>query len=193
MGYVLAVTGYKPHEIGIQSNNHPQLPFLKRAVKKKLAAVIDDLGVEWVVVSGQMGVELWAAEALLDMKSDLNVKLAVLKPFYHQDERWPDEWKVYYESVCQRADYTDTISKRPYDSPAQLRMKNEFIIEKTDGLLVLYDEWTPGSPSYYIEAAEKKAEYKMYDIMYLTPDEIQDMIHEEAEHHHEEIDNEDGF
>lgn len=84
---VLAVSGYKPFELGIFKNDHPSVMFIKAALKKELIPMIED-GLEWVLISGQLGVELWAAEVIFELKSEYpEVKLAVITPFL--DQRHP--------------------------------------------------------------------------------------------------------
>ena len=39
----------------------------KKALRRKLTAFVED-GLEWVIISGQLGVELWAAEVVLKYK-----------------------------------------------------------------------------------------------------------------------------
>ncbi|MEH6953251.1 SLOG family protein, partial [Neobacillus drentensis] len=56
---VLTISGYKPFELGIFKNDHPSVLFLKAAIKKSLIPMLDE-GLEWVLISGQLGVELWA-------------------------------------------------------------------------------------------------------------------------------------
>jgi uncharacterized phage-like protein YoqJ len=179
---VLAVTGYKPHELGIFNQKHPHLPYLKKAIQKKLRALKEDTDFVWLLTSGQPGVEQWAAEALIGLKDEYpDLKLATLAPFYNQDERWKEDWKTAYESIWEQSDYKDYISKRPYDNPAQLKMKNQFIVEKSSAFLVLYDEATPGSPDFYLTYANKKHEAADYPIFYLTPEEIEDSVREEQD------------
>lgn len=180
---VLAVTGYKPHELGIFNEKHDHLPFLKRAIKKKLKQLKEEYDIEWIITSGQPGVELWAAEAALELKQELynDMKVATLAPFFEQEERWNGPVKDLYLNIWQRSDYKDYITKRKYDNPAQLRMKNQFIIDKSDAILVLYDEYTQGSPEYYLTYAKKKECATGYPVIYLTPDEIEDTIREEAD------------
>ncbi|SDZ58570.1 Uncharacterized SPBc2 prophage-derived protein YoqJ [Evansella caseinilytica] len=176
---VIAVTGYKPHELGIFHEKHEQLPYLKYAIKKKLQHLIENADVRWVITSGQPGVELWAAEAALQLKSIYpGLKVATLAPFYNQEEFWSDPIKELYLYIWENSDYTDYITKRKYENPSQLRLKNQFIIDKTDALLVLFDEYTEGSPKYYLNYAKMKQEAANYEIVYLTPDEISDVIRE---------------
>ncbi|GEL07896.1 DUF1273 domain-containing protein [Salisediminibacterium halotolerans] len=176
-----AVTGYKPHEIGVFNEQHEQLPYLKRALQKALTARIEEWDLSWIVITGQPGVELWAGEAALELKKNEfpDLKLAVLAPFYHQEERFPEPVKVLYQKVWDGADFKDYITKRPYENPSQLRMKNEFIAEKTDAALVLYDEEIEGTPKFFLAAAKKQAGKTDYPLVYVTPDDIEDLIREE--------------
>lgn len=174
---VLAVTGYKPHELGIFNEKHDHLPFLKYALKKKLVQLIEAYDIRWIITSGQPGVELWAAEAAIQLKNDYpQLQVATLAPFYNQEERWSDPIKNLYQQIWRHSDYTDYITKRNYENPMQLKQKNQFIIDKSDVFLVLFDEYTEGSPAYYLSYARKKRKVMDYPIIYLTPDEIEEVI-----------------
>ena len=178
----MAVTGYKPYEIGVFNEKHEQLPYLKMAIKKKLTALIEDWDLSWIIITGQPGVELWTGEAVLELKERYaDLHLAVLAPFYGQEERFPEPVKALYEAVWRQADYKDYITKRHYENPSQLRMKNDFVVTKTDALLVLYDEETEGTPKYILAPAKKRAEVVDYPIIYITPEDIEDLIREEEQ------------
>ncbi|UCZ51499.1 SLOG family protein [Bacillus shivajii] len=181
---VLAVTGYKPHEIGIFNEKHEHLPYLKQAIKKKIQHLKEEYDINWFITSGQPGVELWAAEAAIELKEIYSdIKVGTLAPFFEQEERWQDPLKDLYLKVWENSDYKDYITKRKYESPQQLKLKNQFIIDKSDALLVLYDEYTEGSPEYYLTYAKKKGEATGYPIIYLTPDEIEETIREQMDDH----------
>ncbi|CAM3738389.1 SLOG family protein [Alkalicoccus chagannorensis] len=170
----LLVSGYKPHELGVFQEKHDQLPFVKEALKEKILAQIEAYAVEWIVISGQAGVELWAGEQTVQLRQEgWPVQLAVLAPFFEQEERFPEAVKALYEHVTSEADYMDYITRRPYDSPQQLRQKNEFLVTKTDAMLLLYDEEQEGTPRFYQQAAERRSDYP---IIYMTPEDIEDSI-----------------
>jgi len=61
----------------------------------------------------------------------------------------------------------------------QLRMKNQFLIDKSDGLLVVYDEERPGNPQYMIEMAKRKAAEQPYPIFTIDDYELQLVVEEE--------------
>jgi uncharacterized phage-like protein YoqJ len=177
---ILTVTGYKAHELGIFKNDHQGVYFIKKAFKQRLIPLVEE-GLEWVLISGQLGVELWCAEAVYEVQvENPDVKVAVLTPFLEQESKWKEDTKEYYESILAQADFVDSISKRPYDNPAQLKMKNQFLIEKSNGLLVFYDEGRPGSPKFYIEEATKRKNTDPnYQIISITFDDINFIIQDE--------------
>jgi uncharacterized phage-like protein YoqJ len=176
---VLAITGYKPYELGIFHNQHEAIHYIKKAIQKPLIQFAEE-GLEWAVISGQLGVELWAAEVVLDLQIDYpQLKLAVLTPFLNQEENWNEENKEYYEFIVSQADFVDSITKRNYENPGQFRLKNQFIVEKSDGLLIVYDDEKEGSPKFMLDAAKKKAEKGKYDIFPITFYDLQAIIEEE--------------
>lgn len=178
---VLAVSGYKPHELGIFQEDAKEIYFIKYALKQRLLSFIDE-GLEWVVISGQRGVEQWCAEVVFQLKEEgHSLQLAVLPPFLHQEAIWKEEAQMRYARILERADFTEPISNRPYEHPIQLRAKTEFIIAKTEALLLLHSEEHPGSPDYYLKVAEKRREGDGYPIYIITPDELQEIVYELTE------------
>ena len=169
----ILVTGYKAHELGIFDSKHIGIKYIKKVIEKKLVNLIEE-GLEWVLISGQLGVELWAAEVVLALKKQYpDLKLAVITPYLNQQSNWNEANKMLYDEITQSANYVDSISKRDYESPSQLKQKNEFLVNKSDGLLLIYDEEKPVSPTYYLANAKKKQESSSYEIVYIYPDEIE--------------------
>jgi uncharacterized phage-like protein YoqJ len=133
-----------------------------------------------VIISGQMGVELWAAEVVFDLQMEYSdLKLAILTPFLNQESKWNETNKEYYEFILSQADFVDSITKREYESPVQFRQKNEFLVSKSDGLLLLFDEEKEGSPKYLLETARKKQELTSYFIGFITFSDLQLVVEEE--------------
>nr|WP_307728602.1 SLOG family protein [Alkalicoccobacillus plakortidis] len=59
-------------------------------------------------------------------------------------------------------------------------MKNDFLVEKSDAMLILYDQEQPGTPKFYLEPTLKKQNSQSgYMIYYLTPEDIEDARREE--------------
>jgi uncharacterized phage-like protein YoqJ len=176
---VVAISGYKPFEIGIFKKDHPSVTYIKAAIKKALVPMIED-GLEWVLISGQLGVELWAAEVVFELQSDYaELKLAVITPFLEQESSWNENNKEWYESVLAQADFIDSVTKKGYEKPLQFRLKNQFIIQKSDALLLLYDHEKEGSPRYLFEMAAQYQNHHSYPIQLITFYDLQVIVEEE--------------
>jgi uncharacterized phage-like protein YoqJ len=176
---VLAISGYKPFELGIFKNDHPSVTFIKAAIKKELFQMLEE-GLEWVLISGQLGVELWAAEVVFELKSEFpDVKLAVITPFLDQEASWSENNSEWYKSTLVQADFIDSVTKKGYEKPWQFRLKNQFFIEKSDALLLLYDQEKEGSPKYIYEMALQYQNNHSYPIQLITFYDLQVIVEEE--------------
>jgi uncharacterized phage-like protein YoqJ len=179
MNKVLAISGYKPFELGIFKNDHPAVSVIKTAIKNKLVPLIDE-GTEWVLISGQLGVELWAAEAVFKLQMDYpELKLAVITPFLNQEAAWKEQNKLWYESVLTQADFVDSVTKKEYEKPWQFRLKNQFFIEKSDALILLYDQEKEGSPKYFYDLALQYQRNHTYSIELISFYDLQMIVEEE--------------
>lgn len=172
---VLHVTGYKSMEMGIFKEDDPKVHFIKAAIEKQLTGFIEE-GLEWVIVSGQMGVELWTAEIILDLKETYDINLAVFPPFENQDKRWPENLKAKYEEITMLADFYKPLYEGDYKGPYQFRAKNMWLAEKSDASLLLMDDEYPGSVRFFHEAAKQMADN--YPIYYITPMDLDDIVEE---------------
>ncbi|PLS16306.1 hypothetical protein CVD28_17695 [Bacillus sp. M6-12] len=177
---VLYLTGYKPFELGIFKNDHPGVKYIQSAIKQRIALFAEE-GLEWVIINGQLGAELWGAEMVLELKEEYSqLQLAVLTPYLNQEESWKEHNREYYESVLAQADFVDSISKKPYEGPAQLRTKSMFMLQKSDGMLIVYDEEKDGSPKYVYKDAKRLSESGEYHVFQITFDDLQQVIEDQS-------------
>ncbi|GGF09704.1 UPF0398 protein YpsA [Halobacillus andaensis] len=173
----IVVTGYKPMELGIFKNDDPKVDIIKTAIKKRLVALIDE-GLQWVVISGQMGVELWTGEVILGLKEEYDINLAVLPPFSNQQSRWPDAMQRAYEVIIEQCDFYKEIYEKEYEGPYQFRARDQFFVEHSDGCLMLYDEDTQGSPQYFLKLIKKYREHHAYELLFITPLDLDETVEE---------------
>ncbi len=176
---VAVVSGYKSHEFGIFKQDDPAIYYIKKAIKKELVSLIED-GLEWVLISGQLGVELWTAEVIFELQDEYpDIKLAVLTPFEGQEENWNEGNKEYYQGILAQADFVESISKGPYKSPQQFRNRNHLFLHKSQVLVLLYDEEKEGSPKFLLEEAKKFKEQHSYEIRLISFMDLQWIVEEE--------------
>lgn len=174
----LLVSGYKPHELGIFSENHEGIKYIKIALEKQLNLLLEE-GLEWVIISGQQGVELWCAEIVLELQKKFpQLQLAVITPFLEQEKSWKEEKQQHYHSILSKANFVSSITNKPYEGPWQFRAKNKFLLENSDGLLVIYDEENEGSAKYIKETAIKNEKYG-YKVLIINGYDLQTIIEEE--------------
>lgn len=177
----LVITGYKPHEIGVFDNKHPGVAIIKKALKTHLLALLED-ELEWVILSGQLGVETWAAELVIELKEIYpKLKYAIITPFLEQEKNWNETKKETYQLICAKADFQTSVTKKPYEGASQFIEKNKFIIRNSDGLLIIYDEENEGSPKFMKELALKYAESNNYQIITISADDLQMVAEEEQQ------------
>ena len=180
MTKVLAVTGYKSFELGIQSEKDPRIVIIKKALEKKLIGLLEE-GLEWVIVSGQLGVELWCVEVCLDLQEQYNFQIGIIAPFEDQDSRWKEADQEKYQLLTMTVDYFNTLYQGGYKNPGQFKMKNQFFLSKADASLVLIDDDHPGSVKFYVEALEKESNHPMFTITPLDLEDIGRELQELAE------------
>ena len=152
------ITGYRPHELGIFNDKHPGVAIIKTAIENQLRILIED-GLEWVIISGQQGVETWAGQVVLELKKDYpELKYSVITPFLEQEKNWNEHKQATYMHIVSNADFVTSVTKRPYEAPWQFIEKDKFIIDNTDGTLLVYDEENEGSPKYVLRLIQKYQE-----------------------------------
>ena len=169
----LYVTGYRAHELGIFNDKHPGIPIIKKALYDHLYPLCDE-GLEWVVISGQLGVESWAAETVLELKQHFpNLKYSVITPFLEQEKNWNEHKQEQYARIIGNADFVTSVTKRPYEAPWQFIEKDKFIISNTDGMLLLYDEDNEASPKYVLNLVMKYQENHDYKLLQINAYDLQ--------------------
>ncbi|MFJ8520119.1 DUF1273 domain-containing protein [Lysinibacillus xylanilyticus] len=169
----IIITGYRPHELGIFNDKHPGIAIIKKALENRLRILIDE-GLEWVIISGQQGVETWGIEVILTLRKEFpHLKYAVITPFLEQEKNWQEQKKEKYQTLVAQADFVTSVTKKPYEAPWQFIEKDKFIIQNTDGLLLIYDEENEGSPKYMKRLAEKYMETHEYTLLMITAYDLQ--------------------
>jgi len=173
----MAVTGYKSYELNVRSAQDERLVYIKYALKQRLINFIENGG-EWILTSGQLGVELWACEIAEELKKDYQIKYAIIPPFNNQDQKWSEEDREQYQRMIHSADFYALLYKEDYQGPYQFTAKNQWLVEKSDCALILVDLEHPGSVRFFLEHAKHYSETNNYPIEYITAFDLNDTIRE---------------
>ncbi len=177
---VITVAGNKPNELNIKTENDPRISYIKTAFKQRLLSFIDE-GLEWVIMSGQMGVELWTAQIIIELKKTYPIKLGIFPPFLEYESRWPEVYQEAFLQVKEQADFYQPLYNENYKAPYQFINKDYWLINKTDGCLMLVDEDYPGSVGYLLDKIKKEQAADNYRLWYITPDDLEDIVREQQD------------
>lgn len=175
----LLVTGYRAHELNIFNQKHTGIAIIQQALTRRLIPMIEE-GLEWIITPGQYGVDLWACEAVIKLKHAYpQLKLAVITAYVNPEEGWKDDKKDYYQKLLQGVDYCAAVSNQPYSGAWQFAARDELLLRKTDGLLLVYDEDAgEGSPKFLKEKALRKQQADGYRYMNIGSEDLQSIADE---------------
>jgi len=174
----LLLTGYRSYELGVFQEKDPKITIIKKAIKNNLRQYTE-AGLEWVIVGGNLGVEMWGAEVISQLKLDYpQLHLGVVFPFAEFGEQWNEGNQEKLLRLKQEADYADSVSHKAYQNPQQLQNHTNFLLQHSDGLLAVFDPEFPGKPKYLLDAAYKVAQNNEYLIDLITMDDLQNTFYE---------------
>jgi len=165
----LLISGYRSYELNIFEQTDPKYKFLREFLKNRIITFIEN-GVEWFIIGGELGVELWAGEIVLELKEDYpEIHLAVILPYTSFGEKWNEVNRGLLERVTHEADYVNYTSNKGYESPAQLNANQVFNIRNTDGAFLVYDIMyeasAAGKPKFLYDLIlqyQKQSEYELH-------------------------------
>lgn len=135
-----AITGHRPQRFKFKYNEHYKLC---SKIKKALCTEIKNLyaqGIRTFWVGGSMGVDTWAAEIILKLKTQEgfeDIKLCVALPFPSFKERFDPKQQTRLRDILRDCDEQTITSEQ--ESPKAYRIRNEYMVDCADVLLAVYD------------------------------------------------------
>ncbi|SKA11359.1 Uncharacterized SPBc2 prophage-derived protein YoqJ [Pilibacter termitis] len=168
------ISGYRSFELAIFQENDPKLVVIKYALTRRIKDFLEQ-GVEWFLISGNLGTELWAGEIVLSLKEEYpQAKLGMIFPFEEFGSNWNEQNQMKLQTLKSKADYVNATSHKPYETPAQLRSHTQFLLQHTQGALLLYDSEMEGKPKWLLRDILKKKEIEEYTLCQISMDELQE-------------------
>lgn len=168
----LLVTGYNAFDLGIFDEKDLKLIVIKKAIRNKLEYFASQ-GLEWLILTGNLGFEYWVLEIALEMKSDYNFKIATIMPFKTHGQNWNESNQTKL-ALFKTSDFVQ-YAYDDYQNASQFRDFNDFLIQNSDGAWVFYDEDNETKLSYLIAKFNQVPDFPVY---YLRFDELQDIADE---------------
>ena len=143
-------TGHRPEKLNVPAE----------IVIRKLIDAIEDAfsdGFIFYITGMAKGVDIWAAEAVLELKKEYpHIKLICAVPFEGFEKSWEIEWQDRYHQILQEADEVHYISDRY--SRGVYQKRNEWMIDHASMVIAGYTGAAGGTRNT-IEYAKKKKDY----------------------------------
>ncbi len=124
-------TGHRPHKLGISEQETKKL--LLQAIEQAIA------GGYVTFISGMaIGVDLWAAEIVLEKKrTNSNLHIIAALPHPDFEVRWDINTQKLYHYILENADIVKTISEHPYKACYQKR--NQWMVDRSNLVIAAYN------------------------------------------------------
>ena len=85
---VMYISGYRSFELGVFKENDPKITVIKKVLKKEIQQLVEE-GLEWVLTSGNLGIETWVTEVVAELKQEYpELKLGIIYPFKEFGNNW---------------------------------------------------------------------------------------------------------
>jgi uncharacterized phage-like protein YoqJ len=142
---IVSFTGHRPDKLGGYNENNSIANGVKGALLKEILKLIQREGAKEFISGGALGVDTWAAEAVLEAKKTYpQTLLTIAKPFPSQDGKWLDESKVRFKKFCDAADRVVNVSGDPY-SADKMQIRNEWMVNHSDVVVAIWDGSSGGT------------------------------------------------
>lgn len=134
-----AITGHRPTRFKFKYNeNNSGCIQLKKRLKKQLICLYN-MGVHHFWLGGALGVDMWAAEILIVLKTQpeySQIALTLALPFDGYDDNWDRRSKERMQLIHHHAGVVVVSDKR---GMAGYSERNRYMVDHTDCLLAVYD------------------------------------------------------
>lgn len=169
-------TGYKPFELNIFKDDQIEVRVIKAYIENLIHSEIEE-GLTWIIVSGQLGFEMWTAEVAIQLRETYpELKIAFLTPFLNHYNKWNELNQEKYQTLVLQADYVNAIHQTEYQGAFQFQQANDFILNNTDKTIIFYDDDQEASPKYFKSKLVDFAEQTNYNYSVVTFMDLQDFM-----------------
>lgn len=177
----LWVTGYRSYEMGTFGDKDPKIVVIKYALKRVLREQIDN-GLEWIITGGQLGIEQWTVEVVIELKAEFpSLKVAIMLPFQAFGSQWQANSQAKLKELLAKSDFAESVSNAPYQGPHQLQSYQKFMLTHTDGALLVYDTTFEGKTVYDYRVIQKQQAIMPYPLTLIDMDRLQEYATEYEE------------
>lgn len=155
MNKTCCFTGHRPVKFSFKYNEqHPDCIKIKTLIKQEIEKVIQNR-YDYFISGMALGVDMWAAEAVLQLKKTYpHVRLEAAIPCLNQERTWPVSSQQRYRSILNQADIVHYVSREPY-RPYLMLQRDKYMVDKSSFLIAVFDGSEGGTKHTFDYALEK--------------------------------------
>ena len=140
-------TGHRPEKL------HRAKPEIVKDLKKEILCAIDE-GFNVFISGMARGVDIWAAEIVLQLRADgKDIRLICACPYKGFEENWNIYWRIKYRAVLKGADYIKYVCAGYGRGCFQTR--NEWMVDHAARVIAVFNGEKSGTANTVRYAAAK--------------------------------------
>ena len=142
-----AFTGHRPQRLSFCSDEADERCIqLKLILREQIIHLIEEDGVSYFITGMAMGVDMYAAEIVLDLKANYpGLQLECAIPYEEQAMRWTNALRERYYNIASKCD-KETMLQTHYSSGCFQR-RNRYMVDQADIVLAVWDGQPSGTGS----------------------------------------------
>ncbi|MBR5329682.1 MAG: DUF1273 family protein [Firmicutes bacterium] len=154
MGKKCCFTGYRPQKLPyLQNQFSEEYQTLYLTLTECIKAAVK-LGYDYFISGFAEGVDLMAAEAVLNLKREgYDIKLEAALPAMNQTEHWEDLSRGIYYMLLDQADRRVCVDQTM--DPYSCLRRDEYMVKESDLVIAVFDG-QKGGTAYTVNYARKK-------------------------------------
>ena len=152
---ICAFTGHRPKSFPWKYDETASDCVLLKKVLLEQITELTNKGVTEFISGMALGVDIWAAQMVLDLKKENPlVKLCCALPCDNQEKMWPSFVKKQYHSILEQADKVIHVG-REYTNECMLA-RNRYMVDHATILLAVYNGKRRSGTGMTVNYAESK-------------------------------------
>lgn len=155
LGETCCFTGHRPKKLGGYDESSPIIANIKLRLRDEIIKA-DRAGYNNFITGMALGVDMWAAELVLEMMGGLSdgVTLTAALPFYEQCSRWPETSRIRWGRILEQCDQVVEVCEPGY-APWKLQKRNVWMVDRSSLVIAVWDN-SDGGTANCVRYAQKK-------------------------------------
>ncbi len=156
---ICTISGMGPHKLPGNLDLSELLSRIDGEIRKSLLK-----GCTTFQTGMAMGVDIWAAEIVLKLKTEFTeVRLVCYLPCKTQTDGWPNAWREKYFAALEKAD--DIVGMQAHYTTGCMQRRNRDMIDASSRLIAVHDRISAGATAQAIRYAKAQG----LDVVIIKP------------------------